>query len=70
MTAGHVILGVLFGLAISGGVFIGWLPFAFTVAMNGIGSRYCVYSSVYFHRLTCVYLGDAFHLHGHDEHAH
>ena len=28
MTAGHVILGVLFGLAISGGLLIGWLPFA------------------------------------------
>src|SRR5206468_9102672 len=36
MTAGHVILGVLFGLAISGGLLIGWLPFAFTVAMNGL----------------------------------
>ena len=33
MTAGHVILGVLFGLTITGGVLIGWLPFAFTVAL-------------------------------------
>src|SRR5437868_827387 len=34
MTAGHVLLGVLFGMAISGGLLIGWLPFAFTVAIN------------------------------------
>ncbi|MEC4679857.1 MAG: F0F1 ATP synthase subunit A, partial [Nitrospirota bacterium] len=28
MTAGHVILGVLFGLTIGGGLLIGWLPFS------------------------------------------
>src|SRR5579885_1718379 len=36
MTAGHVILVVLFGLAVAGGLLIGWLPFAFTIAMNGL----------------------------------
>ena len=47
MTAGHVLLGVLFGMAISGGLLIGWLPFAFTVAINvlevgiGIGRATC-----------------------------
>jgi F-type H+-transporting ATPase subunit a len=70
MTAGHVILGVLFGLAISGGLLIGWLPFAFTVAMNGLEVGIAFIQAYIFTVLTCVYLGDAFHLHGHDEHAH
>jgi F-type H+-transporting ATPase subunit a len=70
MTAGHVILGVLFGLSISGGLLIGWLPFAFTVAMNGLEVGIAFIQAYIFTVLTCVYLGDAFHLHGHDEHAH
>jgi F-type H+-transporting ATPase subunit a len=70
MTAGHVILGVLFGLAISGGMLIGWLPFAFTIAMNGLELGIAFIQAYIFTVLTCVYLGDAFHLHGHDEHAH
>ena len=70
MTAGHVILGVLFGLAISGGLLIGWLPFAFTIAMNGLEVGIAFIQAYIFTVLTCVYMGDAFHLHGHDEHAH
>jgi F-type H+-transporting ATPase subunit a len=69
MTAGHVILGVLFGLAVSGGLLIGWLPFAFTIAMNGLEVGIAFIQAYIFTVLTCVYLGDAFHLHGHDEHA-
>ncbi|HEY7128195.1 MAG TPA: F0F1 ATP synthase subunit A [Nitrospira sp.] len=70
MTAGHVILGVLFGLAVSGGLLIGWLPFAFTIAMNGLEVGIAFIQAYIFTVLTCVYLGDAFHLHGHDAHAH
>ncbi|MCC6141382.1 MAG: F0F1 ATP synthase subunit A [Nitrospira sp.] len=70
MTAGHVILGVLFGLAISGGLLIGWLPFVFTIAMNGLEVGIAFIQAYIFTVLTCVYLGDAFHLHGHDDHAH
>lgn len=70
MTAGHVILGVLFGLAVSGGLLIGWLPFAFTIAMNGLEVGIAFIQAYIFTVLTCVYLGDAFHLHGHEEHAH
>ena len=36
MTAGHTILYVLFGLAMSTPLMIGWLPFGFTVAINGL----------------------------------
>jgi F-type H+-transporting ATPase subunit a len=70
MTAGHVLLGVLFGMAISGGLLIGWLPFAFTVAINGLEVGIAFIQAYIFTMLTCVYLGDAFHLHGHDDHAH
>lgn len=71
MTAGHVILGVLFGLAITGGVLIGWLPFAFTIAMNALEVGIAFIQAYIFTVLTCVYLGDAIHLHGHEEaHAH
>ena len=70
MTAGHVILGVLFGMAISGGLLIGWLPFAFTVAIYGLEVGIAFIQAYILTMLTCVYLGDAFHLHGHDDHAH
>lgn len=70
MTAGHVILGVLFGLAISGGLLIGWLPLAFTIAMNGLELGIAFIQAYIFTVLSCVYLGDAMTLHGHSEHAH
>lgn len=70
MTAGHTILGVLFGLAIGGGLLIGWLPFAFTIAMNGLEVGIAFIQAYIFTVLTCVYIGDAFHLHGADDHAH
>jgi F-type H+-transporting ATPase subunit a len=70
MTAGHVILGVLFGLAISGGLLIGWLPFAFTVAMYGLELGIAFIQAYIFTVLSCVYLGDAVTLHGHSEHGH
>ncbi len=70
MTAGHVILGVLFGLAVAGGLLIGWLPFAFTIAMNALEVGIAFIQAYIFTVLSCVYLGDAMHLHGHEGHAH
>ena len=70
MTAGHVMLAVLFGLTISGGLLVGWLPFVFTVAIYGLEFGIAFIQAYIFTILTCVYLGDAFHLHGHEEHAH
>jgi F-type H+-transporting ATPase subunit a len=70
MTAGHVMLAVLFSLTIGGGLLIGWLPFVFTVAIYGLEFGIAFIQAYIFTILTCVYLGDAFHLHGHDEHAH
>jgi F-type H+-transporting ATPase subunit a len=70
MTAGHVMLAVLFSLTIGGGLLIGWLPFAFTVAIYALEFGIAFIQAYIFSILTCVYLGDAFHLHGHEEHAH
>jgi F-type H+-transporting ATPase subunit a len=63
MTAGHVILGVLFGLTISGGLLIGWLPFSFTIALYGLEVGIAFIQAYIFTVLTCVYMGDAVHLH-------
>ncbi len=63
MTAGHVILGVLFGLTLSGGLLIGWLPFSFTVALYGLEVGIAFIQAYIFTILTCVYMADAFHPH-------
>ena len=70
MTAGHTILAVLFGLVLAGGLLIGWLPFAFTIALNGLELLIAFIQAYIFTVLTCVSLGDAMHLHGHESHAH
>ncbi len=70
MTAGHTVLAVLFGMALSLPVLIGWLPFAFTIAINGLEVIIAFIQAYIFTILTCVYLGDAITLHGHAEHAH
>ena len=63
MTAGHVILGVLFGLTIAGGVLIGWLPFSFTIALYGLEFGIAFIQAYIFTILACVYMGDALHPH-------
>lgn len=63
MTAGHVILGVLFGLTIGGGLLIGWLPFSFTIVLYGLEVGIAFIQAYIFTILTCVYIGDAIHLH-------
>jgi len=63
MTAGHVILGVLFGLTIAGGALLGWLPFSFTIALYGLELAIAFIQAYIFTILTCVYFGDAIHLH-------
>ena len=70
MTAGHTILAVLFGMAIALPLFIGWVPFAFTIAMNGLEVGIAFIQAYIFTILTCVYLGDAINLHGHSDGAH
>lgn len=71
MTAGHTILAVLFGMVVSLPFYVSWLPFAATLFVNGLEVLLIAPIQAYiFTILTCVYLGDAITLHGHDEHAH
>lgn len=63
MTAGHTILFVLFSLAMSASVYIGWVPFGFTVIINGLELAIAFIQAYIFTILTCVYIGDVIHLH-------
>jgi F-type H+-transporting ATPase subunit a len=47
-----------------------WLPFAFSIAINGLEVGIAFIQAYIFTILTCVYLGDAITLHGHAEGAH
>lgn len=70
MTAGHTVLAVLFGMALSLPLLVGWLPFVFTIAISGLEIAIAFIQAYIFTILTCVYMGDALNLHGHVEHAH
>ena len=63
MTAGHTILFVLFSLAMSASLMIGWVPFGFTVVINGLELAIAFIQAYIFTILTCVYIGDVIHLH-------
>lgn len=51
-------------------IWIRWLPFVVSIAINGLEVFIAFIQAYIFSILTCVYLGDAMHLHGHEERAH
>ena len=63
MTAGHTVLAVLFGLAMTGPLWLGWLPFGFTIIINGLEIAIAFIQAYIFTTLTCVYIGDVIKLH-------
>ena len=63
MTAGHTVIAVFFGLMMVGGVFIGWLPFVLTVPLYALELLVAFIQAYVFVVLTCVYLGEAIHVH-------
>lgn len=63
MTAGHTVLAVLFGLTMTVPVWIGWMPFGFTVIINGLEVAIAFIQAYIFTILTCVYIGDVIKLH-------
>lgn len=63
MTAGHTVLAVLFGLAMTVPLWIGWMPFGFTVIINGLEVAIAFIQAYIFTILTCVYIGDVIKLH-------
>ncbi|MBI5426948.1 MAG: F0F1 ATP synthase subunit A [Nitrospinae bacterium] len=63
MTAGHTVLGVLFALATATALWIGWMPFGFTILINGLEMFIAFIQAYIFTTLTCVYIGDVIKLH-------
>lgn len=63
MTAGHTVLAVLFGLAMTVPLWIGWMPFGFTVIIYGLEVAIAFIQAYIFTILTCVYIGDVIKLH-------
>jgi F-type H+-transporting ATPase subunit a len=63
MMAGHTILAILFGMALSLPWFIGVLPFGFTVVMTGLEVLVAFIQAYIFTTLTCFYIGDVIKMH-------
>ncbi len=63
MTAGHTVLAVLFGLAMSAPLWVSWMPFGFTIVINGLEIAIAIIQAYIFTTLTCVYIGDVIRLH-------
>lgn len=63
MTAGHTVLAVLFGLALTSPAWVSWMPFGFTIVINGLEIAIAFIQAYIFTTLTCVYIGDVIKLH-------
>lgn len=63
MTAGHVLLGVLFGLGLSWPWYFGMFPIGATVIFNAFEVFVAVVQAYIFTLLTCVYISDVVNLH-------
>ena len=63
MTAGHILLGVIFGMAMTAPMIINVLPFGFTVLLYGMEVFVSAIQAYIFTLLTCVYIGDVIKLH-------
>ena len=63
MTAGHTVLLVLFGMTVTVPLAAAWIPFLFTIIINGLEVFIAVVQAYIFTILTCVYIGDANQMH-------
>ena len=63
MTAGHILLGVIFGMAMTAPMIVNVLPFGFTVLLYGMEVFVSAIQAYIFTLLTCVYIGDVIKLH-------
>lgn len=63
MLAGHTLMKVFGGFVIALGIFLGWLPLAFIVALTGLEFLVAFLQAYVFAILSCLYLNDAIHLH-------
>lgn len=63
MTAGHTVLGVLIFFSATLPWFANWLPWSFSVVLNGVEIFIGFIQAYIFSILTCVYINDAMHIH-------
>src|SRR5262245_16213243 len=61
MMAGHTMLKVIGGFVVMLGIWAGWAPLAFVVALTGFELLVAVLQAYIFAILACVYLNDALH---------
>jgi len=61
---------ILLALVVMTVVWSRWIPFVATLMINGLEIFIAFIQAYIFTTLTCVYLGDAITLHGHEAHAH
>jgi F-type H+-transporting ATPase subunit a len=61
MMAGHTMLKVFGGFVISLGLFLGWAPLIFIVALTGLEIGIAMLQAYVFTILSCLYLHDALH---------
>ncbi len=60
---GRTILRVFAGSVLGVGIFLGWLPLAFIVALTALELVIAILQAYVFAILTCIYLNDAINLH-------
>ena len=63
MTAGHMVMGIFFGLVIISKVYIAWIPLGFTVALYGLEIFISFIQAYIFTMLAALYIGEAIHGH-------
>lgn len=63
MLAGHTLMKVFGGFVVALGIFLGWVPLAFIVALTGLEFLVAFLQAYVFAILSCLYLNDAIHLH-------
>lgn len=62
MVAGHIMLAVVGGFVVGLGIWLGWAPLAFIVAIFALELLVAVLQAYVFSILSCIYLNDAIHL--------
>lgn len=63
MVAGHIMLAVVGGFVVGLGIWLGWAPLAFIVAIFALELLVAVLQAYVFSILSCIYLNDAIHMH-------
>jgi F-type H+-transporting ATPase subunit a len=61
MMAGHTMLKVIAGFVVMLGIWAGWAPLAFVIALTGFELLVAILQAYIFSILACVYLNDALH---------